>query len=101
MFNFLLQAAQPISNANLEKALPNWLQHVLTFIDTPAPYSPFSEYLLVLFILWLLARRGAEKKKDFSAEAQHVLDEKFKKGEIDRATYEKYRQELSMRLKKE
>ena len=80
--------------------VPGFMQKVLDFLDTPAPYSPFSEYLLVLFILWLLARK-AHEKKDFSAEAQNVLDDKYKKGEIDRSTYEKFRQELSMRLKKE
>lgn len=99
MISFLLQAAQsapkPISHE-----VPGFLQTILDFLDTPAPYSPFSEYLAVLLLLWLLARRNHEKK-DFSAEAQNVLDEKFKKGEIDRAVYEKYRQELSMRLKKD
>jgi len=97
---FLQQVANSIDTAPIEKELPNWVQHVLTFIDTPAPYSPFPEYLLVLFLLWFLARRGREKKKYFSAEAAAVLDEKFKRGEIDKATYEKYRQELSMRLTK-
>ncbi len=79
---------------------PSFLERVLEFLDTPAPYSPFSEYLLVLFLLWLLARRQ-RPKIDFGGQAQSVLEEKFKKGEIDRKTYEKYRQELSMRLKKE
>jgi hypothetical protein len=74
---------------------------VINILDTPAPYSPFSEYLLVLFILWLIARRARKPTQDFSAQAQEVLDEKFKNGEIDRVTYEKYRQELSMRIKKE
>ena len=84
----------------VQHEVPGFLQKFLEFLDTPAPYSPFSEYLAVLFILWLLARRGKDSK-DFSAEAQKVLDEKYKRGEIDRNTYEKYRQELSMRLKKE
>lgn len=81
--------------------VPGPVQKVLDFLDTPAPYSPFSEYLLVLLLLWLLARRHNRAKPDFSGQAQEVLDEKFKKGEIDKATYDKYRQELSMRLKKE
>lgn len=81
--------------------VPGPVQKVLDFLDTPAPYSPFSEYLLVLFLLWLLARRHQRPKPDFSGQAQDVLDEKFKKGEIDRQTYDKYRQELSMRIKKE
>ena len=96
MFYFLLQAAAP----PVERKIPGFLQWIIDFMDSPAPYSPFTEYLAILLLLWLLARRRAEQK-DFGAEAQRVLDEKFKKGEIDRATYEKYRQELSMRIKKE
>lgn len=80
--------------------VPAPMQKVLDFLDSPAPYSPFSEYLLVLFLLWLLARRQ-RPKADFGGQAQDVLEEKFKKGEIDKKTYEKYRQELSMRLKKD
>lgn len=94
MFYFLLQVAPP----PIEEG--SFLDKVLHFLDTPAPYSPFSEYLAILFLLWLLARRD-HQKKDFSAEAQRVLDEKFQKGEIDRGAYEKFRQELSMRVKKE
>lgn len=99
MFSFLMQAAQQIQQA--PAPAPGLLDHIKTFIDTPAPYSPFSEYLAVMFLLWLLARRDQENKKDFSAEAQQVLEAKFRSGEIDRTIYEKYRQELSMRLKKE
>lgn len=83
------------------RQVPGPVLKVLNFLDTPAPYSPFSEYLLVLFLLWLLARRHQRPKPDFSAQAQEVLDEKFKRGEIDKKTYDKYRQELSMRIKKE
>jgi hypothetical protein len=79
--------------------IPGPIQKVLDFIDTPAPYSPFSEYLAVLFFLWLLARRD-HRKRNFQAEAQEVLDEKLASGEIDRKTYEKYRQEVSMRPKR-
>lgn len=94
MISWLIQAAEPA------RQVPGSVQRVLDFLDTPAPYSPFSEYLAVLLLLWLLARRGHENK-DFAAEAQQVLDQKFKKGEIDRKTYEKYRQELSLQSKKE
>ena len=91
---------QVVERAPVQHEVPGFMRKFLDFLDTPAPYSPFTEYLFVLFILWLLARRGSDKK-DFSAEAQQVLDEKFSKGEIDKKTYDKYRQELSMRVKKE
>lgn len=95
MLNFLLQAAQQLpSNPAVE---PTGIDKIANFIENT---GMLKYYLLLLFILWLLARRGHEKK-DFSAEAQAVLDEKFKKGELDRKTYEKYRQELSMRVKKD
>lgn len=73
-------------------------EKLLNFVESTG-YLKY--YLLVLFLLWLIARLGQKPRKDFSAEAQRVLDEKFKSGEIDVKTYEKYRQELSMRLKKE
>ncbi len=89
----LLQTAEEIAE-------PSIIDNVLEFLDTPAPYSPMTEYLLVLFLLWLLARKQ-RSKADFGGQAQSVLEEKFKAGEIDEKTYEKYRQELSMRIKKE
>ncbi|HET9440155.1 MAG TPA: hypothetical protein VFO52_08285 [Longimicrobiales bacterium] len=89
----LLQAAVPAQTE------PTFGQRVMEFLDTPAPYSPLSEYLVVLFLLWLLARR--QRPKDFGAQAQDVLEEKFRNGELDQKTYERYRQELSMRLRKE
>jgi len=100
MLHFLASAMQQAPPVPVQG--PSFFDHIKTFVDTPAPYSPFSEYLVVMFLLWLLARRDQHnKKKDFSAEAQKVLDEKYKGGEINNTTYEKYRQELSMRLKKE
>ena len=89
-----------LMQAAAEEVPPSLIEKVRDFLDTPAPYSPLTEYLLVLFLLWLLARRQ-RPKADFGGQAQDVLDEKYKKGEIDLKTYEKYRQELSMRLKKE
>jgi hypothetical protein len=96
MLAFLQRAVEtPVSHE-----VPGFLQSFLELIDSPLPYSPMSEYVVVLLILWVLART-ADKKKDFSAEAQKVLDEKYKRGELDYEAYEKFRQELSMRLKKD
>jgi hypothetical protein len=83
-----------------EEMDPAHVPGFLRWLDSPLPYSPFSEYILVLLILWFVARKQ-RPNVDFSEQAQEVLEEKFKKGEIDKKTYEKYRQELSMRLKKE
>jgi len=77
-----------------------WWHSVKEFVDTPAPYSPFSEYLLLLFILWLVARlehSREERKKSFDQKAQEVLEDKYESGELSRSTYEKYRQDVSMR----
>lgn len=76
-----------------------WWDWIAEFIDTPAPYSPFSEYLLVLFVLWLLARRDARKQGDFGRQAQQVLDEKYQQGEISKQAYDKFRQDISLRPK--
>jgi uncharacterized membrane protein len=63
-------------------------------------YSPLSEYLLVLFILWLLARRDHRKKVTFERQAQDVLDEKLERGELTREAYDKFRQDLALRPKR-
>jgi hypothetical protein len=77
---------------------PGLFDHIYAFLDTPAPYSPFSEYLAVMFLLWLLARRT--KKETFERQAQEVLEEKFASGEISQKTYDKYRQDVSLRPKR-
>lgn len=91
--SLLLQAVQT-------EAERSRLQYLLDFIDTPAPYSPFSEYLLLLFVLWLLARRHDRRRRSFDTEAQEVLDDKYAKGEISQKAYEKYRQDVSLRPKR-
>ena len=98
MLTLLMQAADQVSQAADTGLSP--ASHATGFHPTTSQDLLYG-YLAVLFILWLIARLGRQKKKDFSAEAQKVLDEKFQKGEIDRTAYEKYRQELSMRLKKD
>jgi hypothetical protein len=79
--------------------VPAPFQKVLDFLDTPLPYSPFTEYFAVLFVLWLLARRG-ERRVTFDSKAQEVLDAKLAAGEIDKKTYDRYRQEMSLRPKR-
>jgi hypothetical protein len=96
MIAMLMQAAQAVAGTDT----PGWGQRILDFVDTPAPYSPFSEYLLVLFVLWLIARRAEAKTENFDEQAQDVLDEKFAKGELSRQAYEKYRQEMALRVKR-
>lgn len=78
----------------------DWVNSVLAFLDSPAPYSPLSEYLLVLFFLWLLARRTHRKKKTFERQAQDVLDAKLQAGELSKESYEKFRQDLALRPKR-
>jgi hypothetical protein len=80
--------------------VPGWGARMLDFINTPAPYSPFSEYLLVLFVLWLIARRAERKRHSFDTQAQDVLDAKFSEGELSRETYDKYRQDVALRPKR-
>lgn len=59
--------------------------------------SPYNEFLIFLFVLWLFARRGKPKGEDFNKQAQEILDAKYRAGEISRKTYEKYRQDISLR----
>jgi hypothetical protein len=75
------------------------LRKILDFVDTPAPYSPFTEYIAVLMLLWLLARRS-HTRKSFDSKAQDVLDQKLASGEIDKKTYDKYRQAMTLRPKR-
>ncbi|HSJ15326.1 MAG TPA: hypothetical protein VK939_12970 [Longimicrobiales bacterium] len=86
----------------LQQESTGFWARVIDFLDTPAPFSPFSEYLAVLFLLWLLARyeENAKRKKAFETQAQDVLDEKYASGELSVGAYEKFRQEVTMRLRR-
>jgi hypothetical protein len=69
---------------------------ITTFINTPAPFSPFTEYLVVLFLLWLLARRD-HRKADLHRQAQAVLHDKYESGELSKDFYERFRDDVPVR----
>ena len=62
--------------------------------------GPYTEYIVILFVFWLFARRGAQKQGDFNRQAQEVLDELYQKGEITEKAYQKFRQDISLRPKR-
>lgn len=83
-----------IASALLQAEEPAWratLHRVYEFL------SPYNEFIVLLFVLWLFARRGRPEAEDFNRQAQEVLEQKYRKGEISRKAYEKYRQDISMR----
>jgi hypothetical protein len=90
----LLQAA------TLRQDVPDWGARLLERLNSPVPYSPFTEYLIVLLALWLIARRAHRKRPSFDTQAQDVLDEKYEEGEISREAYDKYRQDVQLRPKR-
>jgi hypothetical protein len=89
-----LQGILSPENLQAERWDP-WIA-IKTFINTPAPFSPFTEYLAVLFVLWLMARRHHRKREDFGKQAQDVLDQKLASGELSETAYEKYRQDVAL-----
>lgn len=76
---------------------PEWLD---VLRDVWATIEPYKWFLLVLIVFWLLARRSAPEKDSFDAQAQRVLEEKFRNGEISEKAYQKYRQDISIRPKR-
>lgn len=91
LFSLLAQAAQP--------ELPP-----LDFGDllarAGAYLGPYTEYIIILFVFWLFARRGAAEKGDFNRQAQEVLEDLYQKGEISEKAYQKFRQDISLRPKR-
>ena len=55
--------------------------------------------ILTILLLWLLAERG-RRRKTFEKQAQEVLEEKFEAGEINQKTFDKYRQDVTLRPKR-
>ena len=68
--------------------------------DIYAAAAPYYEVIIVLLLLWLLARRTSTRQGDFSRQAQEVLEEKFRRGEISQRAYEKFRQDIAVRPKR-
>ena len=89
LFLAAFQAAEP------ERGF--WAQLVADIYGAAAPYY---EVMIVLLLLWLLARRTSTRQGDFSRQAQEVLEEKFRRGEISQRAYEKFRQDIAVRPKR-
>lgn len=73
---------------------PAWLDSARELWSYIEPYKWF---LLVLLVFWFFARRSTPDKEGFDAQAQRVLEEKYRRGEISQKAYEKYRQDISLR----
>lgn len=93
----LQEAARTASESGEPRGV---LGRIIEIIDTPLPYSPLSEYLVLLFVLWLIARHHRRRRETFETQAQEVLDEKYAQGELSRKAYEKFRQDLVLRPKR-
>ena len=87
------QKADPLANRAAE-----WVDSVVAFLDTPLPFSPLTEYLLVILLLWLLARRKPPEP-NFDEQAQAILEHKFHQGELTKDSYDKFRQDTSLHPK--
>src|SRR5690606_14971873 len=72
----------------------DFLSRLYQFIE------PYQFLILAIIVIWLVARRPPPKKEDFNRQAQEVLDEKLRTGEISRQAYDKYRQDISLRPKR-
>lgn len=90
ILTWLAQADQDLPPLSFSDTLERVLQYL----------SPYTEYIVILFVFWLFARRGAQKQGDFNRQAQEVLDELYRKGEISQKAYEKFRQDVSLRPKR-
>lgn len=93
----MLQAVQD-SAAAVGGDVGAW-EHIKTFVTAPGPEAPFKIYLVVMFVLWLIALRS-RNKKTFEKQAQEVLDEKYASGELSKKSYDKFRQDVSLRPKR-
>jgi hypothetical protein len=86
----LLQQTTQLPPLNLSDILDRVLDYL----------SPYTEYVVILLVFWLFARRGGRKQESFNRQAQEVLDELYRRGEISQSAYEKFRQDISARPKR-
>jgi hypothetical protein len=73
---------------------PPWLdiaREIWSFLE------PYKYFLLVLIVFWIIARRSGRPEENLTQQAQRVLEEKYRKGEISQKAYEKYRQDISLK----
>jgi len=93
----LLQTVKRAANPEATRAA-EWVDSVIALLDTPLPGSPLTEYLIVIGLLWLLARRKPPEP-NFDQQAQDVLEYKLQQGELTRDAADKFRQDMSLRPK--
>lgn len=90
----LLIVALLQANPTQDPAWLDMLRELWSYIE------PYKWFLLVLIVFWFFARRSTPEKEGFDAQAQRVLEEKFRRGEISEKAYQKYRQDISLRPKR-
>ena len=94
----LLAMTQRATAPLLEAAAdPTWMGTLASLYDF---LSPYNEFVAILFVLWLFARRGRPEQGDFNRQAQEILESKYRSGELSRKAYEKFRQDISLRPKR-
>jgi hypothetical protein len=97
ILSLLQQTVRELSSPEATRAA-EWVDSIIAFFDSPLPFSPLAEYMLVILVLWLLAKRK-EPKPNFDEQAQQVLDHKYHQGELTKDAYDKLRQDMSLRPK--
>jgi hypothetical protein len=97
ILSLLQQTARELSSPEATRAA-EWVDSVIGLFDSPLPFSPLTEYALVILVLWLLAKRK-EPKPNFDEQAQKVLEHKYNQGELTKDAYDKHRQDMSLRSK--
>jgi hypothetical protein len=97
IFAFLQQTTRDLASPEATRAA-EWVDSMIAFLDSPLPFSPLTEYMLVILVLWFLARKKPPEPS-FDQQAQDVLEHKFNQGELTKDAYDKHRQDMSLRSK--